>query len=89
MQRTQEPRVQALHQEGPLEKEMTTHSSILAWKIPLAEESGGLQSIGSQRVTENSGAGGRRQERIQFRFDFHPGRQHNQISDNYHPKNAR
>ena len=68
---------------------MTTHSSILAWKILLTEESGGLQSIGSQGVTENSRDGGRRQERIQFRFDFHPGRQHNQISDNYHPKNAR
>ena len=33
-----------------LEKEMATHSSILAWKIPLTEESGGLQSMGSQRV---------------------------------------
>ena len=36
--------------EDPLEKEMTTHSSILAWKIPLTEEPGGLQSIVSQRV---------------------------------------
>ena len=36
-----------------LEKEMTTHSSILAWRIPWIEESGGLQSIGSQRVGHN------------------------------------
>ena len=34
----------------PLEKEMETHSSVLAWKIPCTEEPGGLQSIGSQRV---------------------------------------
>ena len=36
--------------EDPLEKEMTTHSSILAWEIPWSEEPGGLQSMGSQRV---------------------------------------
>ena len=36
-------------QKDPLEKEMTTHSSILAWKIPLSGKSGGLQSMGSQR----------------------------------------
>ena len=36
--------------EDPLEKEMATHSSILAWRIPWMEESGGLQSTGSQRV---------------------------------------
>ena len=39
--------------EDPLEKKMTTHSSILAWKIPWTEEPGGLQSIGSQRVEHN------------------------------------
>ena len=39
-----------LGQEGPLEKKMTTHSSILAWKISWTEEPGGLQSMGSQRV---------------------------------------
>ena len=43
-------RAQSLGQEGPLEKEMATHSSILAWAIPRAEEPGGLQSTGSQRV---------------------------------------
>ena len=42
--------IQPLGQEDPLEKEMATHSSILAWKIPRAEDSGGLQSVGSQRV---------------------------------------
>ena len=36
--------------EDPLEKEMATHPSILAWRIPWAEEPGGLQSMGSQRV---------------------------------------
>ena len=45
-----ETSVQSLGQEDPLEKEMTTHSSILAWEIPWTEEPGGLQSIGLQRV---------------------------------------
>ena len=42
--------VQPLGREDPLEKEMATHSSILAWRIPWTEEPGGLQSMGSQRV---------------------------------------
>jgi len=42
--------VQSLNREDPLEKGMETHSSILAQRIPWTEESGGLQSIGSQRV---------------------------------------
>ena len=46
----QETRVQSLVWEDPLEKEMATHSSILAWKIPWTEEPGRLQSMGSQRV---------------------------------------
>ena len=45
-----ETRVQSLGQEGPLEEEMATHSSILAWRIPRTEEPGGLQSMGLQRV---------------------------------------
>ena len=49
----QQTGVQALGQEDPLEKGMATHSSILAWKIPWTEESGGLQSMGSQRVRHN------------------------------------
>ena len=44
-----EARVRSLGGEEPLEKEMTTHSSILAWEIPWTEEPGGLQSIGSQK----------------------------------------
>jgi len=45
--------VRSLGQEDPLEKEMATHFSILAWEIPWAEESSGLQSTGSQRVRHN------------------------------------
>ena len=48
MQEAQEMQVRSLGQEDPLEKEMATHSSILAWRIPWTEESGGLQSMGSQ-----------------------------------------
>ena len=46
----QETWVRSLGWEDPLEKEMVTHSSILAWRIPWTEEPGGLQSMGSQRV---------------------------------------
>ena len=46
----QENQVRSLGREDPLEKEMATHSSILAWKIPWTEETGRLQSTGSQRV---------------------------------------
>ena len=42
--------VRSLGTEDPLEKEMATHSSILAWKIPWTEKPGGLWSLGSQRV---------------------------------------
>ena len=45
-----ETQVQSLGQEDPLEKEMATHSSTHAWKIPWMEKPGGLQSMGSQRV---------------------------------------
>ena len=47
----QETRVRSLGGEDHLEKEMATHSSILAWRIPLTEEPGGLQSMGSQSLT--------------------------------------
>ena len=48
----QETQVRSLGPEDPLEEEMVTHSSILAWRIPWTEESGGLlQSTGWQRVT--------------------------------------
>ena len=46
----QDTQVQSLGQEDPLEKEMTTYSSILAWEIPWTEEPGGLQFLGLQRV---------------------------------------
>ena len=45
-----ETQVQSLSQEDPLEKEMATHSSMLAWKISRTEKPGGLQSVGPQRV---------------------------------------
>ena len=50
MQQTQ---VQFLGWENPMEKEMATHSSIFAWRIPWTEEPGGLQSTGSQRIRHN------------------------------------
>ena len=56
-----ETRVQFLGREDPLEKEMATHSSILAWKIPWTEEPGRLQSMGSQSRTQLS----------DFTFTFH------------------
>ena len=52
-QETQETWVHSLGQEDPLEKEMATHSSILAWKILWTEKPGGLQPMGLQRVEYN------------------------------------
>ena len=49
MQETQEALVRSLGQEVPLEEEMATHASILAWKIPWTEEPGGLQSLVSKK----------------------------------------
>ena len=49
----QETWVRSLSQEDPLEREMVTHSSIMAWRIPWTEEPGGLQSMGLQRVGHN------------------------------------
>ena len=49
----QETQVQSLGQEESLEKEMATHSSILAWRTPWTGEPGRLQSMGSQRVGDN------------------------------------
>ena len=48
VQETQETWVPSLGQEDPLEEEMATHTSILAWRIPWTEEPGGLQSMGSK-----------------------------------------
>ena len=50
MQEDKETQVFSLGWEDPLEKEMATHSIVLAWKIPWMEELGGLQSMGSLRV---------------------------------------
>ena len=49
----QETQVQSLGWEDPLEKEMATHSSILAWRISWTEDPGRLQSMGSQRVNRD------------------------------------
>ena len=57
----QETRVRSLGQENPLEKEMATHSSILAWRIPWTEEPGRLQSTESDTT-----------ERLHFHFHFYP-----------------
>ena len=53
MQETQETWVQSPGWEDPLEKEMATHSTILAWRIPWTEEPSWMQSIGSQTVKYN------------------------------------
>ena len=53
----QEMQVQSLGQEDPLEEEMATHSSILAWEIPWTEEPGWLQSMALQRVRWDSATG--------------------------------
>ena len=53
VQNTQETGPRSLGQEDPLEKEMATHFSIVAWKILCTEEPGELQSMGSQRVEHN------------------------------------
>ena len=50
MQKTQDMLVRSLGRKDPVEEEMATHSSILAWKIPWTEKLGGLQSMGSQRT---------------------------------------
>ena len=50
----QETRVQSLGQDDPLEKGVASHSSILAWRIPWAENSGGLQFMGSQTLRHDS-----------------------------------
>ena len=54
VQETQKTQVQSLDQKDPLEKEMATNSSILAWEIPWTEEPGWLQSMGSQSQTQLS-----------------------------------
>ena len=53
MSRGHSDRVRSLSQEDSLQEDIATHSSILAWRIPWTEETGGLQSMGSQRVRQD------------------------------------
>ena len=57
MQETKKTQVRSLGQEDPLEKEMATHFTNLAWRIPWTEESGGLQPRGLQRAGHGSVTG--------------------------------
>ena len=66
----QETSFQSLGWEDPLEKEMATHSSILAWRILWTEEASGLQSMGSQRVRHDS-ATSDTIERLTLSLHFH------------------
>ena len=61
----QEAWVQSLGGEHPLEKEMATHSSILAWRIPWIEEPGGTQSMGLQRVRHD-----KTRTKLQLMFNY-------------------
>ena len=76
MPKLQETQVRSLGWEDPLEKEMVTHSSILAWRIPWTEEPGRLQSMGRKESDMT--------ERLHFHFTFtvyleHPATQHPQL----------
>ena len=60
----QKVQIRSLGQEDPLEKEMATHSSILAWEIAWTEEPGGLQSIGLQRVRVGHNLATKQQQKV-------------------------
>ena len=60
----QETQVQSLGQDNPLEKEMATHSSILAWEIPWTEEPGGLQPMGSRKESDTILATKQQQQQV-------------------------
>ena len=64
--------VRSLGQEDPLEKEMATHSSIHDWEIPWIEETGSLQSMGSQRVGHNL-ITEQQQQQHRFRYTYPVG----------------
>ena len=66
----QEMQVWALGQEDPLEKEMATHSSILAWEIPWTEEPDGLQSMRSQKVRHDLATKQQQQRETKVLFGF-------------------
>ena len=71
MQETQEMQVQSLGQEDPLEEEMATFSSILAWKTPWTEEPEGLQSMGLQRVRHNQATNNNSTHDLRVCIRFH------------------
>ena len=73
----QETQVQSLGQKDPLEKEMATHSSILAWEIPWTEDPGGLQAMGSQRVRHDLVT--KQQERVSSSKEIREIKLHNQM----------
>ena len=64
MRETQETKVRSLGWRDSLEKEMATHSSILAWEIPWTEEPGGLQSMGSESVGQDLGT--KQQQQVEY-----------------------
>ena len=70
MQETQETWVRSLGWEDPPEKEMATHSNILAWEIPWTEEPDGTQSIESQRVGYNLAQDPRLRERLTWLYNL-------------------
>ena len=65
----QETQVQSLGWEDPLESEMATHSSILAWEVPWTEEPGGLQSMELQRVRHDGAT--KQQQQTGLKTDIH------------------
>ena len=69
----QETRVQSLGREAPLEEEMATHPSILAWEIPWTEEPAGLQSMGSQKESDRTTKRQQQQTRASFASWNSPG----------------
>ena len=77
MQETQERRIRSLDWEDPLEEEMATHASILAWRIPWTEEPGGLKSTGSQRVGHHESTLHMRWPKYwSFSFSIIPSKEH-------------
>ena len=82
MQETQEMWVQSLGREDPLEKEMATCSSILAWKIPWTEEPGRLQSWGLKDTSERQST---HMHTISFLcpFSFHAAVEKSDVSSTY------
>ena len=67
----QDTQVRSLGREDPREKEMATHSSILAWEIPWTEEPGGLQSMGHKGVGHNLATEQQQKEDLLINTDFH------------------